>query len=183
MTPDPGGAGGASDASGEGLRRAFERAAAKAGTQEGPVDDALRVLTFSLAGEWYGFRLTELVEIIGSVEPAPIPFSSPHVAGVMNHRGALVPVVDLRRVFHLPPQFRRGIGRTVLIRSGTTMLALPADAISDIVAIPPDGLEPPPATMERARAACLEGCAPFAKGLLAVLSARALVEALSARDD
>ena len=142
-----------SDSSGEGLRRAMQEAAALREQPPSGHEDAFEALTFSLSGEWYAFPLGDLVEIVGGAEPTPIPFTPPFVAGVMNHRGAIVPVVDLRKVFGLPVHFRREAGRVVLVRSGDSVVAFQADSISDIVEISRRALEPPLSTMEKASGA------------------------------
>jgi purine-binding chemotaxis protein CheW len=170
-----------SDGTGEGLRKAFERATTAGGDAgRRVVDERVRVLSFTLGGEWYAFRLEELVEVAGGQEPTPIPFAPAHVQGVVNHRGAIVPVVDLRKVFGLPASYRREMGRMVIVRHEDDVLAFSADAISDVVAIDLTKLEPPLATMEPARARYLEGCLRLDRGILVLLSARTLVEGLKA---
>jgi purine-binding chemotaxis protein CheW len=171
-----------SDSSGEGLRRAFERAGAqREAAASAPAAEGVRALTFTLSGEWHAFRLSDLVEIVGGVEPTPLPFAPPFILGVVNHRGAIVPVVDLRRAFGLPVHFRRGVGRTVLVRHGGTTIGFVADSISSIVTLDPASIGPPLETMEAERARFLEGCVRGEKGLLALLSVPAIIEGLRAR--
>ncbi len=167
---------------GEDLRRAFERvAAAREAPDQKVAAEGVRVLTFVLSGELHAFRLTDLVEVVGSVEPTPIPFAPPHVPGVVNHRGAIVPVVDLRRAFGLQVHYRRESGRTILVRHGDAIVGFLADAIAAIRSIPATAIEPPLATMEASRARFLEGCVRLDnQALLAVLSVAALFEGLSA---
>lgn len=171
-----------SDASGEGLRKAFERAAAQREAAAAlPAAERVHLITFHVSGEWYAFRLTDLVEIVGGGEPTPIPFAPPFILGVINHRGAIVPVVDLRRALGLPIHYRRGSFRTVLVRDGATTIGFQADAIASIEALDPSAIEAPFSTMGPERARFLEGCARLPKGLLAVLSAPALIEGLQAQ--
>jgi purine-binding chemotaxis protein CheW len=173
-----------SEASGEGLRRAFERIASQRGRgAEGPAEEAIQVLTVLLADEWYGFRLTDLAEIIGGVEPTPIPFTPPFIPGVMNHRGTIVPVVDLHHVFGLPSGERQATARIALLKSGDAVVGFRVDAISDLVNVTRSALEPPLTTMERAKAAYIEGCVRLERGLLVVLSAEALIHGLEVRPE
>lgn len=164
----------------EGLRAAFGDAQARAGRPEGTREDVAQVLTFALADEWYGFRLADLVEILGSTEPTPLPFMPPFIPGVINHRGSVVVVIDLKKVFGLHSRYRKDLARVVLVRHGKTVLGIEADAISEIVSISPSQLEPPPATMEKVKAEYIAGCVRRPRGLLAVLSAKAVVEGLQA---
>lgn len=171
-----------SDASGEGLRKAFERAAAqRTAAAARPLTEGVPVITFHVSGEWYAFRLGDLVEIVGGAEPTPLPFAPPFVLGVINHRGAIVPVVDLRRALGLPIHFRKGAFRTVLVRDGGTTIGFQADSIASIEDLDPEAIEAPFSTMAPERARFLEGCVRLPKGLLALLSAPALIEGLKSQ--
>lgn len=171
-----------SDASGEGLRKAFERAdARRAADAARALAEGVRVITFHVSGEWYAFRLSDLVEIVGDAEPTPLPFAPPFVLGVVNHRGAIVPVVDLRRALGLPIHYRRGAFRTVLVRDGGTTVGFQADSIASIESLAPESIEAPLSTMDASRSRFLEGCVRLPKGLLALLSAPALIDGLKSQ--
>jgi purine-binding chemotaxis protein CheW len=172
-----------SDASAEGLRRAFEGAVGRRAGETAEAEEAIQVLSFSLADEWYGFRLADMVEILGGADPTPIPFTPPFIPGVINHRGSIVTVVDLKKVFGLPTRYRRETGRIVLIRAGDTVIGVEADAISDIVPVRRSEIEPPMSTIEKVKAGMIEGCVRRPRGLLVLLSARALVEELRVRPE
>jgi len=168
-----------SDASGEDLRRAFDEARRRGTADDEHAGEAsLQAMTFRLGGEWYGFHLADLIEIIGGVDITPIPFTAEHVAGVINHRGSVVPVVDLKRVFGLAGRFRRGVGRIVLVASEAQVVGFTADEISAIVTAPVSDLEPPLSTIERVKAEFIEGCLRRPEGLLVLLSSRALIHEL-----
>ena len=167
------------ESTGEALRQAFERAAGKRqGDDEDLADDAVPILTFSLADEWYGFRLRDLVEIIGGVEPTPIPYTADFIPGLINHRGTVVGVVDLKRVFGLAGRYRRDTGRIVLVRYDEVVVGFQADAISDIVSVTSAAIEPPLSTIERVKAEYIEGCVRLERGLLVLLDSRTLIQGL-----
>lgn len=169
-----------SESTGDGLRQAFEKVAHRRAQEEvQQVEETVQVVSFALSEEWYGFRLQSLVEIIGGVDPTPIPFTPAYIPGVINHRGAIVTVVDLKKVFGLPPRHRaEKAGRIVLVRSGDSVVGFQADAISDVVAIREDQIEPPLSTIERVKAEYMEGCVRLDRGLLVLLSADALIHGL-----
>jgi purine-binding chemotaxis protein CheW len=166
-----------SDPSTEGLRKAFMGAPSTAASGAIGPADAVSVLTFRLSGEWYGLRLTDLIEVIGGVDPTPVPFTPAWLVGVIHHRGSIVPLVDLRRAFGLPVHFRRDAGRIVLMRAADSVIGLQVDEISDVVQLAPP-LDAVLASMEPARAAFIEGTASLPRGLVAVLSATALAAGL-----
>ena len=162
----------------EGMRKAFADVASGEGPAGGRLEETIQVLSFALADEWYGLRLAALVEIIGGVEPTPIPYTPAFIPGVINHRGSIVAVVDLKKVFGLPQRYRKDVGRIILARAGGTVVGFEADELSDIVTIPVSQVEPPLATIEKVKAEFIEGCIRRPRGLLVLLSADALVEGL-----
>jgi purine-binding chemotaxis protein CheW len=173
-----------SDATADGLRQAFSDVAARGrATVDGTAEETFQALTFRLGGEWYGFHLADLVEIVGGADVTPIPFAAEHVAGVINHRGSVVPVVELKRVFGLAGRYRHGTDRIVLVASAGLTVGFTADEISAIVTAPRAALEPPLSTMERVKADYIEGCVRQPEGLLVILSAHALIHELRARTE
>lgn len=72
------------------------REAATVGAREG------KYLTFSLAGEQYGIGILKVREIIGMMPITPVPLAPGFLKGVINLRGKVIPVVDLRRKFGMP---------------------------------------------------------------------------------
>jgi purine-binding chemotaxis protein CheW len=69
----------------------------KSGEKEG------RYLTFKLGREEYGLELVRVREIIALMDITPVPLAPDYVRGVMNLRGRVIPVIDLRRKFGMPP--------------------------------------------------------------------------------
>ena len=63
------------------------------------VDKAGKYLTFSLGKEQYGLEILKVREIIGYMEITAVPQTPPHVKGVINLRGQVIPVIDLRAKF------------------------------------------------------------------------------------
>ncbi|XOV83182.1 MAG: chemotaxis protein CheW [bacterium] len=82
-------------------------------SESAPADSTLQqYLTFSLAEEEYAVEILKVQEIRSWSEPTPLPHSPDYVLGVMNLRGAIIPVVDLRRQFQLasvPPTSITGV--------------------------------------------------------------------------
>lgn len=61
----------------------------------------LKFLCFLLAGEEYALPILKVREILGHMEVTPLPGSGDHLKGVINLRGRLIPVIDLRKRFHI----------------------------------------------------------------------------------
>ena len=75
--------------------------AAKSATKPALNTNVEQYLTFQLAGQTYGVEILRVQEIKGWEKPTRLPHSPEHVQGVINLRGAVVPILDLRRRFGL----------------------------------------------------------------------------------
>src|SRR5438309_5294598 len=98
-----------------------------------PPDDNGQFLTFTLRAEEYGVEILKVQEIRGYSQVTPIPGTPPHIKGVVNLRGAVVPVMDLRLRFGLPAadynQFTVIIVANILGR----VVGIVVDAVSDVL--------------------------------------------------
>jgi len=112
--------------------------AEKSTTMDPQNEAAQQYLTFSLADEEYGVDILRVQEIRGWEQVTRIPNSPEYVKGVLNLRGAIVPIFDLRQRFEMAPQ---AYGKdTVLIvlrvtgkRSKTRNMGVVVDAVSDVL--------------------------------------------------
>jgi purine-binding chemotaxis protein CheW len=108
-----------------------------------------KYLTFSLAGEEYGIGILKIKEIIGMMPITSVPQTPSFVKGVINLRGKVIPVVDLRLKFEIP-----AIGyteRTCIIvveisgQSGAVKIGIVVDAVSEVLNIKAEDIENTPA--------------------------------------
>ena len=101
-------------------------------------------LTFLLDEQEYGLELFKIQEIRGYAPVTPIPNVPPHVRGVMNLRGTVLPVVDLRMKFHLPPIEYNKFTVIVIAMVGAKMVGLLVDAVSDVLQVSQDAIRAAP---------------------------------------
>jgi purine-binding chemotaxis protein CheW len=107
-----------------------------------------KYLTFSLAGEEYGIGILQVKEIIGIITITPIPQTPPHVKGVINLRGKVIPVIDLRLKFGMPPM--EYTERTCIIvievsqRLGYILIGILVDSVSEVLNIKGADIEDTP---------------------------------------
>ncbi|MCP5329126.1 MAG: chemotaxis protein CheW [Steroidobacteraceae bacterium] len=118
-----------------------------------PVHDAANVdteqyLTFQLAEQEYGIDILRVQEIKGWDKPTRIPRSPPHVLGVINLRGAVVPVIDLRTRFGLEPPVYGTTTVVIVVRVQSEERELTAgivvDAVCEVCNVTQQELHPPP---------------------------------------
>jgi purine-binding chemotaxis protein CheW len=101
-------------------------------------------LTFLLQEQEYGLELFRIQEICGYTAITPIPNVPDHVRGVMNLRGTVLPVIDLRMKFHLPPVEYNRFTVIVIAMVGEKTVGLLVDAVSDVLLVARDAMRPPP---------------------------------------
>lgn len=107
-----------------------------------------KFLTFELGGEVYGLDILRVKEIVGIMGITPVPQAPSHVKGVLNLRGKIIPVVDLRLKFGFPE--RAYDDRTCIIvvelaaENGKSLVGSIVDAVSEVTAISEADIEPTP---------------------------------------
>jgi purine-binding chemotaxis protein CheW len=116
-------------------------------------------LSFSLAGEEYAVEILRVQEIRGICPITPLPQAPHHVRGVMNLRGAVVPVVDLRLALGLPePEYGKFTVIIVLSVAGRTM-GFVVDSVSDVLSLDASAIEKTPELGTRIDQALVTGIA------------------------
>jgi purine-binding chemotaxis protein CheW len=123
-------------------------------------------LTFTLGKEEFGFDLLKVQEIRGYTAVTPIPNAPPHVRGVMNLRGAVVPVVSLREKFGMVPVEPDKFTVIVLVSVGSKVIGLVVDAVSDVLSVQADAIAPPPDLGAQLDTSYMTGLAKAAERLL-----------------
>ena len=114
--------------------------------QEGSLSNlAGKYLTFHLANEEYGLEILRVIEIIGSIEVTAIPLTPDYVKGVINLRGKVIPVVDLRKKFGLEEVEKTKETCIVVVDIGGSHMGVVVDAVSEVLDIKVSEIEPAPA--------------------------------------
>jgi purine-binding chemotaxis protein CheW len=93
-------------------------------------------LTFILGAEQYGVEILKVQEIRGYSAVTPIPNTPSHIKGVINLRGTVVPVVDLRTKFSMDPTEYNKFTVIIVVTVGRKVVGLVVDAVSDVLDIP-----------------------------------------------
>lgn len=104
----------------------------------------LQQLTFSLAGEEYGVDILAVREIRSWSRVTRIPQTPDYVLGVLNLRGAIVPVMDLRLRFGLQRESYGDDTVMIVVAIGERLFGIVVDAVSDVVDIDPATIKPVP---------------------------------------
>jgi purine-binding chemotaxis protein CheW len=146
--------------SGEAARILHERARSLARTRLEPVAGTrLEVLEFRLAAERYAVESRHVRGVYPLRDLTPLPCTPRFVLGIVNVRGRIVPVLDLKKFFDLPERGLTDLHRVVLVQGGELELGLLADVIVGIRQIAPESLQPSLPTLSGIRAEYLKGIA------------------------
>lgn len=111
-------------------------------------EDYQKLLTFSLGTEGYGVSILKVKEIIGMMDITPVPRTPDFIKGVINLRGKIIPVMDLRMKFGMDQEEYNErtciIVAEIVLRGVQKLLGVVVDTVSEVVTIYNDQIEPPP---------------------------------------
>lgn len=108
----------------------------------------VRLVTFRVGHMLLGLSIDHLQEINRHLTVTAVPHSPQAVRGVINLRGQLVTVIDLRAVCGLPVTETNRLARNLIVRSQDELIGLLVDQVVDTISIDPRNIEPAPANMD-----------------------------------
>lgn len=116
-----------------------------------------RYLTFRIGGEEYGIEILYVIEVIGIQKITEVPDMPDYVKGVINLRGQVIPVMDVRTRFHM--ESREVDERTciVVVSIKDNSVGLVVDAVNEVAEIPEKNVSPPPSVARAASSRYLKG--------------------------
>jgi len=138
------------------ILRARARALARP-RAEAPAATLLEVLEFRLASECYAVETRYVREVHPLKDLTPLPRTPPFVLGIVNVRGRIVPVLDLKKFFDLPEEGLPDLHRIILLEGDDLELGLLADAVEGAGSIPVDTLQASLPTLTGIRSDYLKG--------------------------
>jgi len=130
----------------------------------------VKVIVFRLKDEEYGVEVQQVKAIEKLEHITRVPRTPKFVKGVINLRGVVTPIIDLRKRFDLEESEYSDSTRTIIVAVGDLEVGLIVDAANDVIDIPVDAIEPPPEVVGGVEAAYLRGVAKLDKRLLILLN-------------
>ena len=124
----------------------MSQATASAEHDRNDAEDAnlLQLVTFRLGEEEFGVKILVVNEIIRLVQITQVPNAPSFIEGVINLRGKVIPIIDLRRRFGLAPKAHDKNTRIIVIEINNIIVGFVVDAVSEVLRIPASTVEPPP---------------------------------------
>ena len=129
----------------------------------------LQIVVCELADEHYGLDIARVFEIIRHQPVTPVPRAPSFVKGVINLRGRIIPVVDLRGRFGMAEAEATKESRIVVAESGATRVGLIVDSVSEVLLVPLDAVEATPEVAAGDDAEYLRGIAKLGDRLVLLL--------------
>lgn len=104
--------------------------------------EEIEVIEFLLSGERYGLEFTYVREVFPLVELTRLPCTPPFVLGIVNVRGEIVSVVDLRTFFDLPDRGLSDLNKVIILHSAEMTFGILADVVVGVRGLARDALQP-----------------------------------------
>ncbi len=146
-------------------------------------DELLQLVTFSTGDEEFGVDILRVQEIIRTMAITKVPKAPEFVEGVINLRGKVIPIIDLRRRFGLQSKAHDKHTRIIVIEINTMIVGFVVDSVSEVLRIPASTVEPPPPVVAGLESEYISGVGKLEDRLLILLDldrllSRADIEAL-----
>jgi purine-binding chemotaxis protein CheW len=150
--------------------------ASQAGQNEWAAADAARVaalptqlISFAIGDDQYGVDIMAVREIKGWTDITPLPRQSEYVRGVLNLRGVIVPIVDLRCRFGQGLTKATPLHIVIIVQIAAKPIGLLADRVLDIVSLDETQIKPVPRVAQSSRVSFLSGLVTTEAGMIALI--------------
>jgi len=118
---------------------------------------SLELLEFRLASERYAVETRHVVEVHPLRDLTPLPGTPPFIRGIVNLRGRILPVLDLKKFFDLPEQGVTDLHRIIVVRGNDLEFGLLADVVASVCRVAAETLTPALPTLSQIGAEFLKG--------------------------
>lgn len=134
-----------------------------------------QLVSFKVCNEEFGIDILQVQEIIRML-PITIMPAAPHfVKGVIDLRGEVIPIIDMRKRFRLPPIPYDNETRIIVVHTHEFTVGFIVDAVCEVIRISESAIEKPPAVVDGDSANYIKGVSKLEKGLLILLDLNSLI--------
>lgn len=151
---------------------------AKADAKTNVDQDQWQLVTFYLGDTLLGVDIQHVREINRIAEITPVPHLAAAIRGVINLRGDVVTILDLRTVLGLPAHERQPAGRILIVNWEQELIGLLVDRVADVITTRAREVDPRPENLNSIEARFYHGVHKLERGLLVVLNVRDVIESL-----
>ncbi|MBF0515450.1 MAG: purine-binding chemotaxis protein CheW, partial [Desulfovibrionaceae bacterium] len=137
----------------------------------------LQLVTFNISQEEFGVDILKVQEIIRTMEITKVPRAPQFVEGVINLRGKVIPIVDLRGRFGMDPRNHDSQTRIIVVELNAMIVGFVVDAVSEVLRIPADTVVPPPSIVAGIDSEYISGIGKLEDRLLILIDLEKLLSA------
>jgi purine-binding chemotaxis protein CheW len=131
--------------------------------------DIVKLVTFRVGDDLFAADVFSVERVLRYVAPAAVPDVPAWVEGVMEHRGHVIPVIDMRRRLELPRVPATSETRTLVLTTKDGRIGAIVDAVTEVVSLPAASMSPPPPLFRGMAAQFIRGIAKVGEQLVVVL--------------
>jgi len=140
----------------------------------------LHIVGFQVGRETYGVPITSLHEIVRVPEITAVPDAADYMEGVINLRGKIVSVIDLRKRFGQTKVTNQRQNRILVVEHKGRLCGLIVDSATEVLKFPASDVEPSPTVFQESRLNCVSGLGKFRGRLIVLVDMTKLLEFSSA---
>ncbi|WP_031388746.1 chemotaxis protein CheW [Desulfonatronum thiodismutans] len=138
-------------------------------------NELLQLVTFNIGDEEFGVEILKVQEIIRMMGITRVPKAPDFVEGVINLRGKVIPIIDLRKRFGMASQDHDKNTRIIVLEINAVIIGFVVDSVSEVLRIPANTVEPPPAIISGIESEYIRGVGKLADRLLILLDMDSLL--------
>ncbi|MEG6585904.1 chemotaxis protein CheW [Dendrosporobacter sp. 1207_IL3150] len=135
----------------------------------------VQLVVFKLGREEYGVSILQVQEIKRMTDITRVPHTPDYITGVINLRGSVLPVIDLKNRLNLPPQDHTDNTRIIIIKIDEIVLGMLVDAVSEVLAIDQTNIESPDSVVGGIAANFISGVGKLDNRLLILLNLEMII--------
>src|ERR1700687_419557 len=143
----------------------------------------LHIVGFQVGREPYGVPIASLHEVVRVPQISSVPDAPAYMEGVINLRGKIVSVIDLRKRLGEPQTALNRRNRILVVEHGGRLSGLIVDSASEVIKIPVGEIEPSPPTLQEGGLNCVTGLGKYRGRLIVLLDMAKLLESGAARKE
>lgn len=144
-------------------------------SEENYLNDEMQLVIFKLGREEYGVSILQVQEIKRITEITRVPHTPDYIKGVINLRGSVLPVIDLKNRLNLPQQASTEDTRIIIVKVEELSIGMVVDAVSEVLTISQQNVDSPEVVAGSVAANYLSGVGKLEDRLLILLNLEAII--------
>ncbi|MHC5057575.1 MAG: chemotaxis protein CheW [Planctomycetota bacterium] len=146
-----------------------KRAEVGLGSLAETTEHEVQVVTFTLGREEYAIDILQVQEIVMMTEITRMPRAPKFIEGIVNLRGQMIPIIDMRKRFDLAEAEHDSETRIIIVEIGGELVGMVVDGVREVIRLPDSAISPPPPMIQGISAEYLNGIGQIGERLLIML--------------